>query len=144
MILTTSNLTSSIDVAFLDRTDIVYYIGQPSQGSIYKIFLGAIKELVRATIIDVFDPVVLKNIEAGLGENSQKLQELSTLAVGISGRKLRKLPLIAHSLFLKKEQASLPEFFCAMEKAIRKHFEDKPTIKHHNKIELEAGHVNGY
>ncbi|XP_046842110.1 pachytene checkpoint protein 2 homolog [Xenia sp. Carnegie-2017] len=47
IILTTSNITGAIDVAFVDRADIKQYIGLPSAKAIYKIYHSCIKELVR-------------------------------------------------------------------------------------------------
>lgn len=38
LVLTTSNITGSIDIAFVDRADIKQYIGPPSVNAIYDIF----------------------------------------------------------------------------------------------------------
>lgn len=51
LVLATSNLTESIDCAFMDRADICMYIGNPSVGAIYHILLGCIYELIRVGII---------------------------------------------------------------------------------------------
>ena len=37
LILTTSNITGAIDVAFVDRADIKQYVGNPSQAAIYQV-----------------------------------------------------------------------------------------------------------
>lgn len=47
IILTTSNITGAIDLAFVDRADIKQYIGLPSAPAIYKIYLSCINELMR-------------------------------------------------------------------------------------------------
>ena len=47
LILTTSNITGAIDLAFVDRADIKQYIGLPTPPAIYKIFLSCITELMR-------------------------------------------------------------------------------------------------
>lgn len=47
LVLTTSNLTATIDVAFMDRADIKQFIGHPTAEAIYAIYLSAIRELVR-------------------------------------------------------------------------------------------------
>lgn len=47
LILTTSNITGAIDVAFLDRADIKQYIGLPSPAAIYKIYYSCLQELIR-------------------------------------------------------------------------------------------------
>ena len=43
LILTTSNITGAIDGAFVDRADIVQYIGPPNQAAIYQILFSAIQ-----------------------------------------------------------------------------------------------------
>lgn len=46
LVLTTSNLTSTIDLAFIDRADLKQFIGEPSKEAIYEIFSMAIQELI--------------------------------------------------------------------------------------------------
>ena len=43
LILTTSNITGAIDGAFVDRADIVQYIGPPNQAAVYQILYSAIQ-----------------------------------------------------------------------------------------------------
>lgn len=47
VILTTSNITERIDVAFVDRADIRQYIGPPSAAAIFRIYLSCLEELMR-------------------------------------------------------------------------------------------------
>uniref|UniRef100_UPI00358E36FD pachytene checkpoint protein 2 homolog isoform X2 n=1 Tax=Myxine glutinosa TaxID=7769 RepID=UPI00358E36FD len=47
IILTTSNLTGKIDMAFVDRADIKQYIGPPSAAAIFKIYLSGLEELMK-------------------------------------------------------------------------------------------------
>ena len=49
LVLTTSNLTSTIDIAFVDRADIKQYIGNPPASAIYTIFLSAIQQLIEVS-----------------------------------------------------------------------------------------------
>ncbi|OAV89200.1 hypothetical protein PTTG_08986 [Puccinia triticina 1-1 BBBD Race 1] len=51
LVLTTSNLTGSIDDAFLDRADIKQYIGLPSPEAVYWILRTCLKELVQTKIL---------------------------------------------------------------------------------------------
>ena len=51
LLLTTSNVTGAIDLAFVDRADIKQYIGLPSPEAIYKIYTSCINELIRTGII---------------------------------------------------------------------------------------------
>lgn len=50
LVLTTSNLTSTIDLAFIDRADLKQFIGEPSVEAIYEIFSMAIQELISVRI----------------------------------------------------------------------------------------------
>lgn len=51
MVLTTSNITEAIDLAFVDRADIKAYIGPPSLHARYDIMRSSLLELARAGII---------------------------------------------------------------------------------------------
>merc|ERR1719342_952586 len=53
LILTTSNITGAIDLAFVDRADIKQYVGPPSQGAIYQILHSCAKELTRTGLVCV-------------------------------------------------------------------------------------------
>lgn len=50
LILTTSNLTEAIDLAFIDRADIRQFIGHPTYQAIYKIYASCLKELMRVNV----------------------------------------------------------------------------------------------
>lgn len=50
--------------------------------------------------------------------NSRKLVDLSVQSVGLSGRTLRKIPFLAHALFVKKHPVTMNDFFDSMSKAI--------------------------
>ena len=47
LILTTSNLTEAIDLAFVDRADIKQHISLPNEQAIYKMYQTCLKELMR-------------------------------------------------------------------------------------------------
>lgn len=47
LILTTSNMEETIDLAFVDRADIKQYLGHPSELAIYKIYHSCLEELIR-------------------------------------------------------------------------------------------------
>ncbi|XP_046748007.1 pachytene checkpoint protein 2 homolog isoform X3 [Diprion similis] len=130
LILTTSNVTEAIDLAFVDRADIKQYIGHPSEIAIYKIYQSCIKELIKAQIIENEVILDISHLKAnGYEENcttrqSLKLLELSRESVGLSGRALRKIPFLAHSLYLRTKTANLSQFLRAMHLAVTKHKED--------------------
>ncbi|KAG8891080.1 hypothetical protein FRB98_000089 [Tulasnella sp. 332] len=109
LVMTTSNLADAIDTAFIDRADIVQYVGLPPQEGIYWILQSCIAELIRAQIVspvDLVDPKTLQfanNIKVEFGEEDQsrvaskRLWELAGQCIGMSGRSLRRLPVLAHA-----------------------------------------------
>lgn len=141
LILTTSNLTASIDLAFLDRADIVQYVGSPSVGAIYRILFSALTELVQVGIVietddddfklERINSFIINKGEQQINSNSGMIQllRISELCVGVSGRILRKLPFLAHALFLKqKETVTMPEYLAALKLAVEKHLNDTGNI----------------
>lgn len=59
IILTTSNITGAIDLAFVDRADIKQYIGPPSSEAIYKIYQSCIDELIKASFPSDRAPITM-------------------------------------------------------------------------------------
>lgn len=149
LIITTSNLTSSIDLAFLDRADIVTYISQPSVNAVYKIISSAIIELAAKGVIvpdnseDGRDEFNIESISSFAKfqdlsktpafSNANVLEQICIEACGSSGRSLRKLPFLAHALFLKKNQATLREFLFALRSAVDHQKKSKDNIGQFNK-----------
>lgn len=131
LLLTTSNLTTNIDCAFLDRADIVQYIGNPTAHAIYDIYMSALRELHRVNIIESIDlSFSYKSLKTGFVQEHSccDLLEIAELSVGFSGRTIRKVPFIAHSLFVKKEQVPLREFLIGMKEAVLKLKADKSNF----------------
>uniref|UniRef100_A0A1B6FQZ4 AAA+ ATPase domain-containing protein n=2 Tax=Proconiini TaxID=565685 RepID=A0A1B6FQZ4_9HEMI len=132
MILTTSNITEAIDVAFLDRADIKQYIGLPSYHAIFIIYMSCIKELIRVNIIlssPEMDSLTFGRLSLDQGEkeenrNVQRLLAVSRLSEGLSGRMLRKIPFLTHALFVKARTVSLDVFISAMESAVIRQKQD--------------------
>lgn len=103
LVMTTSNVTGKIDLAFVDRADMKVHIGLPGQHAIYEIFLSSILELQRVGIIERRGS--MRSIREISRENFSKpesqLLELARMAEGLSGRALRKLPFLAHVKFIQ-------------------------------------------
>jgi SpoVK/Ycf46/Vps4 family AAA+-type ATPase len=81
--LTTSNQSTSIDPAFIDRADLVQFIGNPGVIAVQGILKQSVDELIRVGIVD--------------GKGMEGMDEVIVDAVGrgVSGRALRKLLFLA-------------------------------------------------
>ncbi|CAI9112753.1 OLC1v1013243C2 [Oldenlandia corymbosa var. corymbosa] len=111
IILTTSNITAAIDVAFVDRADIKAYVGPPTLHARYEILRSSFQELLRTGILsdanfkdgrEVLIPTFAgaKDVQSefpALLILSKKLLEAAEACEGLSGRSLRKLPFLAHA-----------------------------------------------
>ncbi|KAJ8041863.1 Pachytene checkpoint protein 2-like [Holothuria leucospilota] len=132
LILTTSNVTGAIDLAFVDRADIKQYIGPPSAAAIFKIYHSCINELMKTGIIsppqqilDLRALEVVRFMENDATKHSLKLREVAQKSYSLSGRTLRKLPFLAHALFIQKPTVTLEVFLEALERAVQQQFEER-------------------
>ncbi|KAB0794030.1 hypothetical protein PPYR_13650 [Photinus pyralis] len=129
LILTTSNMTAAIDCAFVDRADVKLFIGLPGAEAIYKIYHSCIEELFNAHII--VPRVLLPDSYQQADQvrdliqyaDANTLINISEISVGLSGRALRKVPFLAHALYIDEDTVNIQSFFNAMISAI-KHLED--------------------
>ncbi|XP_072749912.1 pachytene checkpoint protein 2 homolog isoform X1 [Anoplolepis gracilipes] len=135
LILTTSNMTEAIDLAFIDRADIKQYLGYPSEVAIYNIYYSCLKELMKSGILkheEIFDISQLKLFgytEDSNTKNSLKLLELSRISEGLTGRTLRKIPFLAHALHLSTNKTTLSKFLKAMHLAILKQVQQEGELQ---------------
>ncbi|XP_043704626.1 pachytene checkpoint protein 2 homolog isoform X2 [Telopea speciosissima] len=112
IILTTSNITAAIDIAFVDRADIKAYVGPPTLPARYEILRSCMEELIRTGILTYPEgqvklpnyPTLREKLNTpeiqkprGLLCLSKQLVEAAESCEGLSGRALRKLPLLAHA-----------------------------------------------
>ncbi|KAH7343398.1 thyroid receptor-interacting protein 13 [Rhizoctonia solani] len=142
LIISTSNLPDAIDSAYVDRADIVQYIGPPSRDAIYFILRSCVIELVRAGIIRPIETLPLEEAYANetssepygpiqpsdpeelrVAKASVMLLNLSSKCVGKSGRSLRRLPVLAYarhmgSASLGRGPSDIGVWLNAMERAI--------------------------
>ncbi|XP_031623510.1 pachytene checkpoint protein 2 homolog isoform X2 [Contarinia nasturtii] len=123
LVLTTSNLSGTIDIAFVDRADLKQFIGFPSIPAIFHIFKSAIDELVKVQI------VINETEDKKWGSaNIERLLDIAKKSQGLSGRSLRKLPLLAHAWFIHSEKVDLLTFLVALDGAVEKHLTDISAI----------------
>ncbi|XP_043344565.1 pachytene checkpoint protein 2 homolog isoform X2 [Cervus elaphus] len=157
VILTTSNITERIDVAFVDRADIRQYIGPPSAAAIFKIYLSCLEELMRCQIIyprqqllTLRELEMIGFIENNVSKLSLLLSEISrsirvvangiisffftveqyptVKSEGLSGRVLRKLPFLAHALYIQAPTVTIEGFLRALSLAVDKQFEERKKL----------------
>ncbi|XP_037532920.1 pachytene checkpoint protein 2 homolog [Nematolebias whitei] len=135
VILTTSNVTEKIDLAFVDRADIKQYIGPPSEKGIYNIYLSCLEELMKCQIVyprqQLFTMYELETMgfaDSEVSEHSLRLRAIAQKSKGLSGRALRKLPFLAHALFVKTPTVSLKGFLDAMSRTVEKQKEENNDL----------------
>ncbi|KAL4690818.1 hypothetical protein H8959_013779 [Pygathrix nigripes] len=135
VILTTSNITEKIDVAFVDRADIKQYIGPPSAAAIFKIYLSCLEELMKCQIIyprqqllTLRELEMIGFIENNVSKLSLLLNEISRKSKGLSGRVLRKLPFLAHALYVQAPTVTIEGFLQALSLAVDKQFEERKKL----------------
>ncbi|WFD22691.1 hypothetical protein MEQU1_001366 [Malassezia equina] len=98
LVMTTSNLSDSIDPAFLDRADIRQYIPPPSAAAVYMILRSCMVELIRVGLAQKASFPSFDSIHPNDSSSpAAMLRDLAVHCQGSSGRSLRRLPVMAHS-----------------------------------------------
>jgi len=141
LILTTSNITGAIDGAFVDRADIVQYIGPPNQAAVYQILFSAIQELVTKNIIKStvseggllthrelqlteFNPSPATAVSLHLWDIADRCQQAQ-----LSGRALRKAPFLAFALFSNHSKTpTTKQFLVSLENAVKRQLAEKTEV----------------
>ncbi|XP_071711892.1 pachytene checkpoint protein 2 homolog [Rutidosis leptorrhynchoides] len=144
IILTTSNITAAIDIAFVDRADIKAYVGPPTVQARYEILRSSLQELLRTGILsssqDDGGHLILPNyasLKAGLAsataEDSQynlniykHLLAAAEACEGLSGRSLRKLPFLAHAALAHVQCRDPTKFLLTMINTINRERSEIP------------------
>uniref|UniRef100_A0A023GMY5 Putative hpv16 e1 protein n=1 Tax=Amblyomma triste TaxID=251400 RepID=A0A023GMY5_AMBTT len=127
-ILTTSNISGVIDLAFVDRADFKYHLGYPSQACVSKIFISCMEELRRVSIINDTFSFLESNSDEKDSELETLFCTLCASAVGLSGRQLRKLPFIAHSICFVDNAVTPRTFLLALTEAIHRQWQENEKI----------------
>lgn len=107
-------MLNAADDAFIDRADIVEYIGLPSADAIYGILRSCVLELMRTGLVERVDvpsataakappPADVLAAHAELRRAVAvgiHLEALAARCQGMSGRSLRRLPVLAHARYI--------------------------------------------
>ncbi|KAJ3513330.1 hypothetical protein NLJ89_g3008 [Agrocybe chaxingu] len=118
LIMATSNLVKAIDSAFVDRADIIQYVDLPSREAIYEILRTCLCEMILKGIVASVTIPTLKQVQmyelvskvngrsdASDGQERSRSIGLRLLALasqcrGMSGRALRRLPVLALARYI--------------------------------------------
>ncbi|KAK9119844.1 hypothetical protein Scep_017937 [Stephania cephalantha] len=139
IILTTSNITAAIDIAFVDRADIKAYVGPPTVQARYEILRSCLQELIRTEILTVSQDHLVFPSYANLQERlnaheiedntthcfSKQLLEVAEISEGLSGRTLRKLPFLAHASLANPHGCDVYKFLSALTTTARKELSEQ-------------------
>ncbi|XP_043116737.1 LOW QUALITY PROTEIN: pachytene checkpoint protein 2 homolog [Puntigrus tetrazona] len=135
VILTTSNVTEKIDLAFVDRADIKQYIGPPSASAVFNIYLSCLEELMKRQIVyprqqllSLEELGTVNFMESDVTRLSLTLRNLARRSVGLSGRALRRIPFLAHALYGKSSSVTVEAFLRAMERAVDKQRQEQASL----------------
>ncbi|ESQ54848.1 hypothetical protein EUTSA_v10025089mg [Eutrema salsugineum] len=140
IILTTSNITTAIDVAFVDRADIKAYVGPPTLHVRYEILRSCVEELISKGIISNFEGCEGLSIPSfsSLKEKAnatdtdtvpwfcKQLIEAAKSCEGLSGRSLRKLPFLAHAALADPHSHDPSSFLCTMIETAKREKSEHP------------------
>ncbi|XP_059657986.1 pachytene checkpoint protein 2 homolog [Cornus florida] len=143
IILTTSNITAAIDVAFVDRADIKAYVGPPTLHARYEILRSCLQELLRTGILSKpqdGDHLELPNygslkekLKMQGVEGSQtplhlpkQLLKAAEACEGLSGRSLRKLPFLTHAALANPNSCDPNKFLSTMADIARRERSELP------------------
>ncbi|KAH9963174.1 thyroid receptor-interacting protein 13 [Russula dissimulans] len=117
LVVATSNLAKAIDPAFVDRADIVQYIDLPPPEAIYLILRSCLVELITKGVVAPVDVASLNELRAfqffrystEIDETRQRTRKVALQlfrlaqkckAQKMSGRSLRRLPVLAHARYI--------------------------------------------
>eukprot|EP00730_Choanoeca_flexa_P001563 TRINITY_DN10690_c0_g1_i1.p1 TRINITY_DN10690_c0_g1~~TRINITY_DN10690_c0_g1_i1.p1 ORF type:complete len:202 (+),score=60.51 TRINITY_DN10690_c0_g1_i1:437-1042(+) len=135
MVLTTSNLTGAIDVAFVDRADLKIYLGPPSLPARYSILTASLQELARKGIVQpegLLEYKVLEAMKFRPGPSTKAslgLLEVCSACEGLSARIIKKLPLLAHAFQLQRASlVSMEKFLQALLVAVQRELRDRSQL----------------
>lgn len=140
LVLTTSNVTGAIDVAFVDRADLKRLVGPPGAAAAYAVLRGCCSELSARGVLAPAPAealLPLRALEASRFAETQGTRAslaLWRVAQGaaraqLSGRALRRLPFLAVALHAApEERLDVTRFLDALEAALRQHVVDARDV----------------
>jgi len=156
LVLTTSNISQSIDLAFIDRADLKQFIPNPQAKARYFILNSCVNELLKKKFLfsqcdalfkyeqiekmnKMFESPIPFAKTSPFGKQkqaatekekcSQKLYQIAAKLDGFSGRTLRKLPFITSVYHVESDNCSLIRFLECLEKMAVTETEQREKLK---------------
>lgn len=80
--------------------------------------------------------------ESSVSSCSVKLREISHLTHGLSGRTIRKLPFLAHALYIRDSSTNLPTFLTGLEATVRKQIQERADLQHQTDSGVSTWHLH--
>eukprot|EP00916_Digyalum_oweni_P022078 GHVL01036649.1.p1 GENE.GHVL01036649.1~~GHVL01036649.1.p1 ORF type:complete len:418 (-),score=101.97 GHVL01036649.1:1448-2701(-) len=133
LVLSTSNITGAVDIAFIDRADIKKYIPLPNFRCRFEVMKSCLSELIRVGIVESCNelPCFRSCMDMEDDESIERqLHNISEALEGFSGRAMRKLPLQAHACFLKgASPVHVDDFLKALLSAAQRERSDRNELQ---------------
>ncbi|MCO5576235.1 hypothetical protein L7F22_030044 [Adiantum nelumboides] len=151
IVLTTSNVTGAIDIAFVDRADVKAFVGPPSLWARYEILRSCLKELYRVGLLTTQWPseeeLILdyNGLQQCLNSHSpskeiprndstsNSLLATAQITEGLSGRTLRKLPFLAYTAMPNTPTADMSKYLEFLESAAKREAAETCAMKQNPK-----------
>ncbi|WVR03590.1 hypothetical protein IAU60_000582 [Kwoniella sp. DSM 27419] len=155
LVMTTSNLAEAIDEAFISRVDMQEFVPLPPAQAVYSILAGCMGEMMEKRLVrhrTLREWAIAKAYRTDWREQQNKsdrasgaLAELATRchAIELSGRTLRKLPVLAHARHLCSASAEnrairLERWIEAMSKVVGNEEEKKVQERARTRARAES------
>lgn len=129
LVLVTSNITKSIDLAFVDRADIKCYIGPPGLRARYEILRSSVLELMHCGLLEGTAPRRLDEAATVECETSLELHTAAEACDGLSGRMMRKLPFLSYAAITSIGTCSVEKFIRALRSQALSEISDSQRIR---------------
>ncbi|SMN21205.1 similar to Saccharomyces cerevisiae YBR186W PCH2 Nucleolar component of the pachytene checkpoint [Maudiozyma saulgeensis] len=122
IVLTTSNYIDTLDCAFVDRADRIFHVTKPSLEALESILISSLESLMCSNIlIPIYGKCSF--LERGKYKNVIRILAKQCLALDLSGRALRKVPLICLSEYFQDLPVNVDSFLIALADTINKYQE---------------------
>lgn len=139
LLLATSNVTCALDAAFADRADMARLVGPPGEGAAFRVLSSAAAELMRTGILSPREPLFTRELvrgcassgpEAGPARISAALLQIAreAAATPLSGRALRRLPMLALARLPCSPVLTPVQFTEALQAAFRCYVDDSADL----------------